>query len=280
MDALKKGNGQNIQLAGGDYYLDAFPQQSVTLTGAGVFDTRVHVLATPQFQQQSNLSALCFVMTDAKIPLLDMDRMAHSFLDKVWFIGAPYADNRGKDWSEVKHRGRGVVNPNPDGDNNYKIIFRDCYFYGLDEGVSLRGNPRARREFANALWFERCVWNACGVAVYLDRIGESYFGWGMTQCCEYGLVIRGNSNLIDRFHMERGKVDVRLLQGSYYNEFNLYCDARRVLNETASKNENAFRFLKTRQMMKTLSVEGGDDEEIWAITRGGERVGAKRSNEK
>jgi hypothetical protein len=261
MDELRKGSGQIIHLAGGDYYLDSFPQQSVTLTGAGVFDTRVHVLATPQFQQQSNLSALCFVMTEPDIPLMNMDRMAHSFLDKVWFIGAPYADNSGKDWSEVKHRGLGVVNPNPDGDNNYKIIFRDCYFYGLDEAVSLRGNPKARREFANALWFERCTWNACGVAAYLDRIGESYLGWCMTQCCEFGLIIRGNSNLIDRFHMERGMTDVRLLQGSYYNEFNLYCNPRRAVNEAPSKNENVFRFLKTRQMMKTLSIDEGDNSD-------------------
>lgn len=259
MDELRKGSGQNIHLAGGDYYLDAFPPQSVTMIGAGVFDTRVHVVATPQMQQQSNLSALCFVMTDASVPLLNMDRMAHSFLDRVWFVGAPYADNRGKDWSEVTHRGRGVVNPNPDGDNNYKVIFRDCYFYGLDEAVSLRGNPKARRDFANALWFERCVFNACQTALYLDRVGESYLGWCMTQCCEYGLVIRGNSNLIDRFHFERGKTDVRLLQGSYYNELNLYCDPRRVMNETTSKNENAFRFLKTRQMMKTLSIDEASD---------------------
>lgn len=249
MSELRRGNGR-LELAAGSYYLDVFPPQSVTLTGEGVFDTRLYILATPQFQQQSNLTGLTFIVTDENIPLLNIDRMAHSVLNRVWFVGSPYADNNGKDWSEVKHKGQGIVNPKPDGDNNYRVTLNDCYFYGLDEAISLHGNPKEKRDFANALWFQRCIWNACRTGIYLDRVGESYFGWCNAQCCEYTLVLRGNSNLIDRFHIERGRVDVTLLQNSYYNEFNLYCDPKKVYNVADPRNENAFVFLKQRRMMK------------------------------
>lgn len=223
-DALLSGD--KIFLKQGVYELEQDTPFSSNLEGAHPQGTRL--LSHSPLHLRHFTRWRDFTITPVgDFPLLNVDFAAYSLFESIVFnADLPVQGHLGKTWVDMQHKGIAVQTTDANnGDDTYKIRFDHCLFQFLEIGIDIQ-YPATKGAVAWEL--TECVFNGCGKGINGTRLGGWNIERGNFQCCEYGILLDGNGNNLERVHFERNKSDVIVSPISYYNT--LWSDAKTILN--------------------------------------------------